>query len=139
MFALSRNAFTVAARRAMSTSAKAAPSVVPKQYASNFTRNYLSDPATYPLIIIMTLASTICIGMSMNAMARYKGVKVRAEHKHSEMATWPEASVPYQSVTEYITRRPIGFYREGFKSLRNEGLGIDHEEWKKSKEAPKTA
>ena len=107
-------------------------------YKFNFTKAYLSDPSCYPLMVIMTFAITACVGMSVNAMTRYKGIKVCPEHKHSEVVDWPEASVPYQSLTEYVTRRPIGFYAEGFKSLRYEGLGIDHEEWKKNKEASKS-
>ncbi|KAL7571267.1 hypothetical protein ACA910_008922 [Epithemia clementina (nom. ined.)] len=136
---ISRDAYKIAGRRAISSTVKAASAVVPKQYAPNFTRHYLSDPATYPLVVIMTVAMTVCVGMSMNALTRYKGIKVRTEHKHSEVISWPEASVPYQSITEFITRRPIGFHSEGFKSLRHEGLGVDHEQWKKSKEASKKA
>ena len=84
----------------------------------------------------MTFAMTACVGMSVHALSSYKGVRIRSEHRQSEIVTPDEAGKPYSSITEYMTRRPIGFY--DFKSLRHEGLGIDHEEWKKQRGASKS-
>jgi hypothetical protein len=94
----------------------------------------LSDPSTYPLIAVMAIATTTLVGMSVNALTRYKGVKISREHKNSIMRDW-EKDEHQLGVTEYLSRRPIGFHADGLKSLQKEGLGVDHEAWKKSKVA----
>ena len=84
----------------------------------------------------MAAATTVCIGMSANALARYRGVKITPMHKNAIMNDWDSPNEPQTKITEYLTRRPVGFHwMEGFKSLRHEGLGVDHEEWVKAKEA----
>lgn len=93
----------------------------------------MSDPSTYPLIAVMTLATTFVLGMSANALFRYKNVKLLPSHKHEVIPTWSDAYKHKTPLTEVITRRPIGFHADGFKALRHEGLGINHDEWKKSK------
>ena len=76
--------------------------------------------------------------MSANAMARYRGVKITPEHKNSIMNEWDSPDEPQTKITEYITRKPLALHWSGsWQSLRHEGLGVDHEEWKKAKEAQK--
>lgn len=75
------------------------------------------------------------VGMSANALMRYKGVKISSQHKNSILREWDDASQRQVKVTEVITRQPIGFHAQSFKDIRAEGLGVNHEEWKKSKEA----
>lgn len=105
-------------------------------YEYNFGKSWLSDPSTYPLIVVMAFATTLCVGMSANALMRYPGVKITPERKNSIMNDWDSPDQPQTKITEVITRRPIAMHwQEGFKSLRHEGLGVDHEEWKKAKEA----
>lgn len=83
----------------------------------------------------MTLATTVMVGMSLNAMTRYKGVKISADRKNAIMNEWDSPTERQTKITEVITRRPVGFHASGFKDIRHEGLGVDHEEWKKAKEA----
>lgn len=86
----------------------------------------------------MAAASTVCVGMSLNAITRYRGVKIMPEHKNAIMNDWDSPDQPQTKITEVITRRPVGFHWiDSFKSLRHEGLGVDHEEWKKQKESEK--
>jgi hypothetical protein len=100
-------------------------------YKTNFKQNFLSDPSTYPLIAIMTLAMSLIVGMSANALGRYKNVKIMPSHKHEVIPNWEEAHETYKSVTEAVARRPVGFHADGYKAIRHEGLGVDHEEWVK--------
>ena len=83
----------------------------------------------------MTLATTVCVGMSANALTRYRGVKILPEHKNAIMNDWDSPTEAQTKITEVITRNPVGFHASDFKSLRHEGLGVNHEEWKKAKEA----
>jgi hypothetical protein len=94
----------------------------------------LSDPSTYPLFAVLAIATTTLVGMSINALTRYKGIKIRPEHKNSIMRDW-EKDEHQLGVTEYMTRRPVGFHADGLKAIQKEGLGVDHEQWKKTKEA----
>jgi hypothetical protein len=98
-------------------------------YQTNFKQNFLSDPSTYPLIAIMTIACSLVVGMSANALGRYKNVRILPSHKHEVIPNWDEANEKYNSVTESITRNPVAFHADGFKALRHEGLGVDHDEW----------
>jgi hypothetical protein len=79
----------------------------------------------------MTIAVTLIVGGSANALGRYKNVKIMPSHKKEVIPDWEEAHQPYNSITESISRRPVAFHADGFKALRHEGLGVDHEEWVK--------
>lgn len=87
----------------------------------------------------MTCAASFATGMTIYASLNYKGVKVRSEHKGAIIPTWKEAYGPNTSnrLTEAITRTPISFLSHGdrLKSLRHEGLGVDHDEWLARKKA----
>ena len=86
----------------------------------------------------MALATTLCVGMSANAIFRYRGVKISTDKKNSIINDWDSPTERQAQVTEYITRNPVGFHwASSFKTLRHEGLGVNHEEWKKAKEAQK--
>lgn len=93
----------------------------------------MGDPSTYPLIAVMLTASFIIVGMSANALT-YKGVRISPEHKRQTIPDWDREHV--DSVTKKLATKPVSlFYSKGFKDIQKEGLGMDHEEWKKSKEA----
>ena len=84
----------------------------------------------------MAAATTVCVGMSANALSRYRGVKILPEHKNAIMNDWDSPEQPQTKITEVITRTPLAVHwNKEFKSLRYEGLGVNHEEWKKAKEA----
>uniref|UniRef100_A0A7S3P1T7 Uncharacterized protein n=1 Tax=Amphora coffeiformis TaxID=265554 RepID=A0A7S3P1T7_9STRA len=125
-----------AARRLASVSAAPKNKLVPDMYQYNFNKSWFSDPSTYPLIAVMALATTVCVGMSANAMLRYRGVKISSDKKNSILNDWDSPNEAQTKITEVITRNPKATHWAGaWKSLRHEGLGVDHEEWKKAKEA----
>jgi hypothetical protein len=70
-------------------------------------------------------------GMSANAFSNYKGLRIKPSEKHEVIPTWDEGE--RYSVAETLARKPIGFNADGYVSLRQEGLGVSHEEWMKSK------
>ena len=80
----------------------------------------------------MTVATSFVVGASINGFAN-KNVRISPAHKRETMNTWDTSKTT--TVVEKITRQPLGFHRQSFKDIRQEGLGIDHEEWKKAKAA----
>jgi hypothetical protein len=103
-------------------------------YNKSFKQTYLSNPGTYPLIAVLCGASCFIVGMSANRlMYRSKQIRITQEHKHAVIQHWGTEKV--DTVVKRVSNRPIAFNAQGFKSIRQEGLGVDHEEWKKGKEA----
>ena len=82
---------------------------------------------------MLTAAGFFIVGMSANAFANYKDLRIRPSEKHDVIPTWNSGERTL--VTEVISRNPKAFHADGFRSLRHEGLGVDHEEWKKAKAA----
>jgi hypothetical protein len=79
-------------------------------------------------------ASCFIVAMSANRyMYRSKQAKITSEHKNAVIQDWGKEKV--DPVVKRVTKQPIAFNAQGFKSIREEGLGVDHEEWKKGKEA----
>lgn len=102
-------------------------------YRTTFRENFLSDPSTYPLIVVMTVATGFIVGMSANALTNYKGLRIRPSAKHEVIPTWDAGT--RITVTETLTRNPKAFHADAFKAIRREGLGVDHEEWIKAKQS----
>lgn len=136
------------ARRALATTTAASSSspknpLIPSQYQYTFKKAWLSDSATYPILVIMAGAASLATGMSVYASLNYKNVKVRSEHKGAIIPTWDKAYEPNTNnrLTEAVSRYPISFLSHGdrLKSLRHEGLGVDHEQWQKEYDARKKA
>jgi hypothetical protein len=42
----------------------------------NFKKEWLSDPSTYPIIVIMGFGLTFMVGMGFNALFGYKDVQI---------------------------------------------------------------
>ena len=95
----------------------------------SFQKAFLGDPSTYPIIAIMGAATSFLVGMSLNGLA-YKNVKITPSLKHK---TIPEETPTRDSVVKSFTRQPRAFHAQSFKDIRQEGLGINHDEWKKEK------
>jgi len=72
---------------------------------------------------------------SYNALANYKDVRINPAHKHNEIRNWGQEET--HTVAEMIGKQPVGFHARRYRTLPHEGLGIDHEAWKKAKEAEK--
>ncbi len=96
----------------------------------SFKKAFLSDPSTYPLIVIMSTAMMMIVGMSANAFMNYKELRISPAHKHDVIPTWKDEK--RMMVTEVISRNPFSFMGYDMKSLRKEGLGV--EDWHKKPE-----
>jgi hypothetical protein len=83
------------------------------------------------MMIVMCTAASVVLGMGINAL-RYKNVNINPAVKHDTIVT--DESGKRTSVTEILARNPVGFHRQSLKNIRYEGLGVDHEEWKRAKE-----
>eukprot|EP00567_Pseudictyota_dubia_P007411 CAMPEP_0197436970 /NCGR_PEP_ID=MMETSP1175-20131217/4292_1 /TAXON_ID=1003142 /ORGANISM="Triceratium dubium, Strain CCMP147" /LENGTH=132 /DNA_ID=CAMNT_0042966377 /DNA_START=213 /DNA_END=611 /DNA_ORIENTATION=- len=109
-----RNELVNPSRRLASTSA------VPPMKKYSFKESWLSDPATYPLIVIMGCALTFLTGASVHALTCYKDVQIDPKKRNSKLQTWG------QEDTKSVTARVIGW-----NAYAPEGLGVDHEKWEK--------
>jgi hypothetical protein len=86
------------------------------------------------LIAVLASASCFIVGMSANRlMYRSKQIRITKDPKNSVIQHWGTEKV--DAVVKRVSNRPIAMHAQGFKSIRQEGLGVDHEEWKKGKEA----
>jgi hypothetical protein len=102
-------------------------------YQYTFRKAFLSDPSTYPLIVVMFTAGFFIVGMSANAMTSYKDLRISPSKKHQVIQDWGTEHV--DTMTKVLAKRPVAMHAQAFKDIRYEGLGINHEEWKKGKEA----
>ena len=87
-------------------------------------KDWFSDPSTYPIFAVMGCALTLVTGATANALICYKDVKIDPRKRNSKLQTW--GNDEYHSKLE----RAISWNAYG-----KEGLGIDHEQWLKEKEA----
>jgi hypothetical protein len=104
-------------------------------YQKGFKENWLSDPATYPILIILSSAMCFIVGMTANAFTTYKDLRISPSVKHETLQNWGDEKVP--TVTEKLGgwKTPLAWHSQAFVDIRQEGVGIDHEEWVKNKEA----
>lgn len=89
-----------------------------------FQETWLSDPATYPIIVIMGFALSFMTGMGAHALAYYKDVRINPSKKHSEVQTW--GGEKNRSIVSVLGDNPY------YRPCLTEGLGVDHEEWVKA-------
>jgi hypothetical protein len=71
--------------------------------------------------------------MSFNALTHYKDLRITPSHKHQILQDWGETRV--DPLVKHLARLPIIMHGKDYRSTWQEGLGVDHEEWKKCKEA----
>ena len=87
----------------------------------------------------MFFGTALIVGFSANALMRYKGVKISSEQKHAEMPlqSAEEAERSKLLMENFVgkQRGPTSFHARKYTSLAHEGLGVDHDAWKKAKEA----
>ena len=99
----------------------------------------MNDPSTYPLLGALVFGTALVVGFSTNALTRYRGVKISAAEKHASMPLESESAAQrFTPLTEVLTskvRGPTSFHARKYTTLAHEGLGVDHEAWKKAKEA----
>ena len=95
-----------------------------EKYTYSFKDRWLSDPATYPIIVVMGCAITFVTGASIHALTCYKDVQIDPAKRNSKLQTWgKEKYTP-------LVGKAIGWNMYG-----KEGLGVDHEKWQKEHEA----
>lgn len=98
-------------------------------YQYSFKKSWFSDASTYPLIVVMAVATSVMVGMSANALLRYKGVKLSAERKNAILNEWDSPTERQTTVTDVIGSHPIGMNSSRYRSLKHGGLGV--EDWNK--------
>jgi hypothetical protein len=94
----------------------------PHLQKQTFQKNWLSDPSTYPIIVIMGGGLTFMVGMGFNALFGYKDVQINPNKRGAMLQNWGQEE----------RRGVVHRFQEDFKGGSNpEGLGIDHGEWVK--------
>ena len=85
----------------------------------------------FPFIRVVRFPFSL-IPQSANAFIYYKDLRIRPSHKHQILQDWGEG--PTHHVAYILGKHPIGMHAKDYKKTFHEGLGVDHEEWKKAKE-----
>ena len=93
---------------------------------------WLSDPSVYPLIASLFGAAAFIVGMSINAFVNYKDICINPAHKHQTVRDWGHE--PTRSIALILAKHPTGPHAKDYEKIRYEGLGVDHEQWKKAKD-----
>ena len=111
--------------RQQRTKATMASKAFPPRKTYDFKKEWLSDPSTYPIIVVMGGGLTFMVGMTLNALFTYKqGVDISPNQRGRIMKNY---SSEYRTgVMERFATMKGG--------VKTEGLGIDHEQWAKGKE-----
>ena len=90
---------------------------------NQFKKSWLSDPSTYPIMVIMGGGICWMVGMGLNALT-YKDVQISPNSRGAKLK-------------DRSREHRVGIL-ETFVNLKGgvkaEGLGINHEEWAKQKE-----
>ena len=89
----------------------------------NVKKDWLSDAGAYPIMVILGCAVTFMTGAGLHALT-YKDVTIDPAKRNSKLQTWGNDE------THTVLERVISWNAYG-----KEGLGIDHEQWLKEKEA----
>lgn len=107
------------ATRTVSTDIR--PAFLPKQYQKSVKKDWLSDPSTYPIIIIMGSALTFMIGMGVHALTTYKDVRIDPTKRNSTLRTWGNED------SKSLAGRAIEW--NSWQKTAPEGMGVDHQAW----------
>lgn len=127
MNALRLRPFVQQVARQQRTKATMASKAFPpiKNKSNSFQEQWLSDPSTYPIIVVMASGLTFMCGMTLNALFTYKqGVDISPNQRGRIMKQYSDE---YRvGVMERFVR-----WRGG---INPEGLGVDHEKRCKERE-----
>ena len=100
----------------------------------NFRTDFLSDPSTYPIIGVMCLSTLLVIVMSANTILNDNNdIKIFPKHKQDILRSWGDEKV-YDKMTHKLALGPIIMHEKDYRSIWQEGLGVNHEEWLKQKQ-----
>jgi hypothetical protein len=126
MFSIARNSANLIGRRAtqqIRSKATLHPHDIIKKN-NEFKKSWLSDPSTYPIIVVMGCGLTWMVGMGFNALFGYKDVQLNPNNRGAVLKDWSK-------------EHRVGVM-ERFVNLMGgvapEGLGIDHDKFVKEKE-----
>ena len=90
-------------------------------------KDWLSDAGAYPIMVILGCAVTFMTGAGLHALTAYKDVTIDPTKRNSKLQTWGNEE------SHSLVERAISWNAYG-----KEGLGIDHEQWLKEKEASRS-
>jgi hypothetical protein len=83
----------------------------------------------------MGTAVCFAMGMSGYALTNFKELRIAPSRKHQVIQDWGYET--QDKAIQSITVNPIAFHAQSFKDIRQEGLGINHDEWVKMKQQSK--
>lgn len=91
----------------------------------------VKDIRTYPRVMVLASSATFFLYMTSKAW-QYR--KYHFDERHNVIKK-TGAERPHQVVKHVFENGPIILNAKRYKTLKHEGLGVDHEEWLKGKEA----
>ena len=77
-------------------------------------------------------ALSFVVGCTVHNFVHNKDVRINPGIKHQVIRDWGQ--VHSKSIVEAVGTKPV-FNAQKYKTLPYEGLGVDHNEWKKQKAA----
>jgi hypothetical protein len=104
-------------------------------YQKGVKENWLSDPATYPILIMLGGAMCLIVGMGANELMTDKDLRINPSKKQETLQNWGDEKIPTVTAAWGNWKTPVAWNSQAFVDIRREGVGVDHEEWVKKKEA----
>lgn len=98
-----------------------------------FKKGFLQDSGCYPIIVIMGFITCVVVGMSAHQIVSLKDLRISSKTKHSTLQNWGQEH--HDSVTSRWAKGPMIMNGAEHRATWREGLGVNHDEWLKQKEA----
>jgi hypothetical protein len=112
--------------RQQRTKATMASKAFPQRKQSDFKKDWLSDPSTYPIIAVMGGGLIFMCGMTLNALFTYKqGIDISPNQRGRIMKQYSD-DYRVGLMERFVTMRG---------GINPEGLGVDHEKRCQEREA----
>lgn len=99
-------------------------------YEKSLKKQWLSDPATYPLMVVFAGAAVVTVVMAANGL-RQRGVKISPERKNAVINEWDSPTERQAKVADKVGWKPP-MYSDKFDSLKHGGLGVGEDTEKHS-------
>ncbi len=86
------------------------------------------------MMVVMCGAALLVIGWGANTLLNDNhDLRVFPKHKQEVLRTWGDEKV-YDKLTRRLAMGPIIMHEREYRTLWQEGLGVDHAEWLKQKQ-----
>mmetsp|Transcript_29148 Transcript_29148/g.28018 ORF Transcript_29148/g.28018 Transcript_29148/m.28018 type:complete len:95 (+) Transcript_29148:58-342(+) len=75
-------------RRLQSSKSECSTTFLTANKKETFSKNFLSDPATYPIIVVLGAAGALCAGFATYCLTCNNDVRINPTRRNSILRTW---------------------------------------------------